>query len=279
MLLASLKWLNNVFAAQQARRYVVKKQRQLWVVIALVGLGIALIPGCSKNPLETSNPPKILVDASKDAGAWWYPQSPQTGFFPDQPHQGKALADYMRSLGFQVDELPHGAIITDSLLNNYDKVIRASKYFSYTPSELQAYDNFLQRPTSLILISEYLRPGAVDVLAEHLGIQFAGIARGYVNRFADHAITTGATLFYYRVGSVVIDTVSNPNIEFLGWLDSSVYVDLNNNETQDPGEPTGMPVMGVLHHPTSKIFFIGEINGLETVPQPMVLNLINWAFN
>jgi hypothetical protein len=36
--------------------------------------------------------------------------------------------------------------------------------------------------------------------------------------------------------------------------------------------------MGTLHHAHAKIFFIGEINGIEGVPQPFVRNLVAWAF-
>lgn len=221
---------------------------------------------------------RILVDASHDGGGWWFPQSDTGGFSDSKPHQGKALADFLRSRGFEVDELPRGAEITKSLLSSYNKIIRAGKYGIYTASELAAYDDYLNRSSSLILISEYLRPGQTDELAERLGIHFVGIAKGNVTRFAEHEITSGATPFYYNAGSVIMDTTSNPLMEFLGWLSEDAYVDLNDNNKHDANEPTGMPVMGILHHPKSKVFFIGEINGLETVPQPLVANLVSWAF-
>ena len=36
-------------------------------------------------------PDQILIDASRDGGAWWYPQAGP--FDPDEYHQGKKLAD------------------------------------------------------------------------------------------------------------------------------------------------------------------------------------------
>jgi hypothetical protein len=52
--------------------------------------------------------PNILVDAAGDAsgngGIWWSPQYPD--FVPSKPHQGKALADYWRRKGADVEELP-----------------------------------------------------------------------------------------------------------------------------------------------------------------------------
>lgn len=222
-----------------------------------------------------NDPKRILVAANHDGGGWWCPQSELTGFSASEPHQGKALADYLRNRGFQVDELPRGVALTDSLLAHYDKVIRAIHTYS---SELNAFDNFLNRPTSLLLISDYKRPGGRDYLAEHLGIVFEGLARGFVDTFADHEITDNVGRFYYNAGSVVLYPEDNPDIEVLGWLADDAYVDLNDNGVHDAGEPTGSAAMGVLKHPTAKIFFIGDINGLECMPQPLIENLVTWAF-
>jgi len=54
------------------------------------------------------------------------------------------------------------------------------------------------------------------------------------------------------------------------------YADLNFNGIQDAGEPTAPPVMGILNYPKSKVFFIGDTNGLEVQPQPFIDNLIKW---
>jgi len=48
------------------------------------------------------------------------------------------------------------------------------------------------------------------------------------------------------------------------------------NGVKDQGEPDGPPVMGVLNYPNSRVFFIGDMNGLEIQPQPFINNLINW---
>lgn len=234
---------------------------------------------CASLTLRSHRNPanRVLIDASNDGGVFWFPQWEGTGFDPNAPHQGKALADYIRSRGFDVYALPRTQRATDSLLNQYDKVIIANS-FSPSESDAEKYMQFIERPTSLVLIGEFLRPGWRNLLAEHLGIRLIGIANGTVTRFAPHAITAGARPFSYIAGSVVVDTTSNPSIEFLGWLSNNDYVDLNDNGVRDPIEPTGMPVMGILHHPKSKIFFLGDLNGLEGVPQPLTGNLVTWAF-
>ena len=205
---------------------------------------------------------KILIDASHDGGVWWFPQSITTGFSKSAPHQGKLLADLLRTKGFIVDELPSYALITDSILLQYDKVIRAGCYGSYQESELKAYNNFLNHTASLFLISEFQQPAQTDQLAERLGIDFRGTYYGDVNRYASHKITEGATPFYFNAGAIVTNQNTNPNIQILGWLDDNI----------------NLPVAGILAHPNSKIFFLGEINGIETVPQPLTDKIVQWLF-
>jgi len=78
---------------------------------------------------------------------------------------------------------------------------------------------------------------------------------------------------------VVLDTQSNENIDVLGWLPKNTNIEYHNGRIGDNvNKPDGIAVMGILHHPTSKIFFIGQINGLERVPQPLVSNIVKWAF-
>ncbi len=255
----------------------------LMKIVPLLILPLA-VQHCANSPTSSNanenshqnSPLRILVDATNDGGLWWFPQV--APFDSDAHHQGKALADYLRTRGFQVDELPRGTTITDSILNVYDKVIRAGAYSGYSDMELAAYDNFLKRGTRLLLISEYLRPGQRDLLAEQLGLPFRGIAKGNVTRFVQHETTQNATPFFFNAGSVLLDADSNPDIEPLGWLADDVFVDLNNNGNKDPDEPTGMPVLGIRHHESARIFFIGDGNGLQAMPQPLVQNLTNWLF-
>ena len=221
----------------------------------------------------------ILVDASHDGGGWWFPQSHQTGFSAEQDHQGKPLADYLRDLGYTVTELGRGETITSPLLCQYNKVIRAGKYRTYTASELQAYEEFVNRGATLILISEYLRQYSRDKLAEQLGLNFIGSAKGMVEDFGQHAITENIQPFFYNAGSVILDAQNNDDIEVLGWLPKNTTVDYHNGRITDATTKSeGIAVMGILHHPQSKIFFIGDINCLEAMPQPLVSNLFQWAF-
>jgi len=63
----------------------------------------------------------------------------------------------------------------------------------------------------------------------------------------------------FTAGSILTEPIPT-GITVLGWLD------------------TGEAVMGVVTHPRARIFFLGDTNGLEEVPQPLVDNLIAWGF-
>ena len=211
-------------------------------------------------PLDTAIVPRsgrILVDASHDGGVWWYPQ--HESFYPDSAHQGKALADYLRSLGYEVTEVPRGWPITDSLLGSFTMVIRASEWGAYRESELEAYKNFVSREAALILLSDHRNTDARDELAEMLGVTFTGVASGSVTEFADHAITEGVWELPY-VGGAYVSAFDPEDVEILGWLDGEV------------------PVMGLIKSYRAKVFFMGDTNGIEGIPQPFVDNLLEWGF-
>lgn len=215
-------------------------------------------------PVLSSESNAILVDASRDGGVWWFPQSPATGYDATQPHQGKALADYLRGLGYVVDELPRGTVITDSLLGRYDKVIRANAFGNYTASELAAYAALLDRPSALLLVQDHLTHTGNDNLSQRLGLPFSGAQHGTITRFAPHDITKGVTAHPYIAGSVI----ANPDktkMTVLGTLSSSA-------------DSTASAAMGILHHPTARVFFMGDVNGLEQVPQPLTGNIVQWLF-
>jgi len=219
-------------------------------------------PATSVSPKPNTNSPalkSILVDASKDGGGWWFPQGPATGFSATNPHQGTALADYFRNLGYQVDELPRGAIITSELLDKYSKVIRPSAFFSYSAEEIKAYTSFLNRSSSLLLVSDHMMYTVNDQLSASLGLMFEGVCEGPITSFQPHAITSGVTSLNYIAGSV-LKSWDPSKITVLGY------------------QTTGIAAMGIVHHPSSRIFFIGDVNGIEQVPQPFITNLNNWLF-
>lgn len=200
---------------------------------------------------------KILVDASHGGGTWWYPQSPLTGFEPNEHHQGKPFADLLRDKGFVVDELPRKTRISNEMMTGYQYVIRTSGFDSYCQDELIVYKDLLDRGTTLLLLTDHKRFDRVDELAEYLGLYFEGWLGGTIERFFPHPITEGVSELDYRVGSFLRRV--SPGVE----IDTLALLGIN-------------PVIGILKHPKSKIFFMGDVNAIETLSQPFTDNLIDW---
>ena len=233
---------------------------------------------CRRNvvlpPPVSSSGLAVLIDSSRDGGAWWFPQVPEFDF--NSPHQGKALADYLRGHGMRVTELPRPFTIDSSLLAPYPLVIRAGQYGTYTSSELAAYRQYVSRGGRLILLSEFHRPEESDMLALMFGLMFRGVSSGenVIHRYTAHPITKGLSDIPYLVGSGLFKTP--PSATILGYLSESTFIDLNGNRVQDPGEPSCAPVMGVMRFGKGQIFFMGDTNTMEAVPQPLVDNLLQF---
>jgi hypothetical protein len=219
---------------------------------------------------------KIVIDASHDGGVWWFPQSELTGFDQTKPHQGKVFAELLRAKGFRVDELGRGEELKEEHFMGYYIVIRVNGFQPYTKKECDVYDKLTKRGMNLVFFTDHKLNDSNDELGTMLGLDFRGVARGKVTKFIDHTTTKSLTSLDYIAGSVLINAEMNKNIQVLGWLGENDFADYNFNGIRDTGEPFAPPVMGILSYPKSKIFFIGDANGLQVMPQPFIDNLIEW---
>jgi len=209
---------------------------------------------------------KILVDASHDGGVWWFPQWEGTGFDPDQPHQGQQFAELLRGKGFDVTELGRSEELTEEMFFGHYIVIRFNGFQGYSARELEVYTKLIDRGMNLVFLTDHKRNEPTDELGNHLGLDFRGIAFGTISTFAPHEITSNMLPLPYIAGSVITNASENPDIEILGWLGETEYGDLNSNDVMDSNEPLAPAVMGVLTYPKSRIFFMGDSNGIEGQP-------------
>lgn len=229
---------------------------------------------------------KILVDGTHDGGVWWFPQSGT--FDQEQYHQGTKLADYLRKSGFIVDELGRNTTISDAVLEGYGIVIRAGGFSDYTEGELQAYERALNRGISLLLLSDHKTHDTNgDRLAESLGLQIVGTVNEYyaangapmadVTDFSEHTITSGIeAINNIPAASALINEEMNKEIKVLGRFSDEAFADLNFDGIRDQDEPVAMAFMGILNHPSSKVFFMTDINSIQRVPEQLVDNIKNW---
>lgn len=218
--------------------------------------------------------PHVLIDASRDGGVWWFPQV--APFSAEAGHQGKALADHMRALGYFVDELPRPFVITAELLAEYDIVVRANHFGTYTDAEVQAYTEYVRLGGSLLLLSDHSTHAPPDRIGPALGIQFAGTTRGdnILDTFEAHDVTSGVGPMLYLVGSGIVTLPAGASI--IGRLSAQSYLDLNSDGVRDAGDPSAPAVLGVMDFGTGRIVFSGDVNIWETVPQPLVANVLGW---
>jgi hypothetical protein len=213
----------------------------------------------------------VLIDASRDGGVWWFPQAGP--FDPFSPHQGKALAQYLRSLGHKVVELPRPYKIASALLAGYDVVVRAVGCGGYARTELAAYVNYVKNGGNLLLLAEH---GPSDQLALKFGLEFAGATRGenLLSNYVSHPLTDQVGPLFYSCGGGLRRHPRGAAI--LGRLSNLSFLDLDGNGMQDPGEPSAPPVLGAMIYGEGRVVFCGDANLWQMVPQPLVDNLMRW---
>ena len=217
--------------------------------------------------------PSVLIDSSRDGGVWWFPQAGP--FDPDAPHQGKPFADYLRSKGYAATELPRPFKITAELLEQYSVVVRAGEFGSYTDPELDAYGAYVSSGGKLLLLHDHFKHKTVDHLGPVFGLLFDGVTRGNTMvAFAPHPVTDGVQPIPYGAGGGLI-RVPDPAL-ILGHLAEGGFLDLNDNEALDEGEPPSPPVMGLMPFGQGRIVFAGDTNFLLRVPQPLTANILSW---
>ena len=196
---------------------------------------------------------RVLVDASKDGGLWWFPQGNGNTFDPRQDHQGKPLADFMRDKGWEVVELGRGEVITADKLRDVDVIVRPTVYFDYTPEEIAAYRDSVMGGTRLLLMGgNGDRP---DSLATIFGLHFDSSSRfGPVRKWIQHPLTANIPGKDFSWTSL---SEAPPDAVLLAWLNS--------------GEADPRPVLGYLPYGGGYVMFVGQA---FIVPSPIGKSLI-----
>jgi hypothetical protein len=243
---------------------------------------------------QAQDRPRILIDASRDGGVWWSPQV--QNFDARKPHQGKALADFLKSQRADVEELPRSfqfgrastqsQVVTAELLAGRDLVVRAGVNADYTDirmrvlgseypaGEVGAYRDYVRRGGRLLLLSDHLWPNQTDAVAESFGIRLAGMSSGEnrIDRFVAHPITRNVKSMNYGVGSGLVGTAPT-GMTVLGFLSPRTYLDLDRDNGRDASEPAAAGVLGVVEFGKGIVVFMGDVNTLQTVPQPLTRNI------
>jgi hypothetical protein len=184
-------------------------------------------------------PLRVLVDASKDGGLWWFPQGRGNTFDPKEKHQGKPLADFIRSKGWEVVELGRGEVITVDRLRDFDLVIRPPVFFDYAAEEVVAYRDSVMGGTRLLLLGS---SGTNDSLAAIFGLRFDSQNRfASVRQWIPHPLTVNMAGNDLPWASV---SESPSSAVLLAWLNQ--------------GEGNSRPVLGYLPYGSGYVVFVGQ---------------------
>ena len=196
---------------------------------------------------------RVLVDASKDGGLWWFPQGDGNTFDPKRDHQGKPLADFMREQGWEVVELARGEVITAEKLRDVDLIVRPAIYSDYTPEEISAYRSSVMGGARLLLMSG--SGDKPDSLASIFGLHFDSRSRfGAVRQWIPHPLTANIARKDLPWASL---TEAPQNAVLLAWLNS--------------GDAEPHPVLGYLPYGNGYVMFVGQA---FIFPHPVCTNLI-----
>jgi hypothetical protein len=184
---------------------------------------------------KSHRPIRVLIDASKDGGTWWAPQSPPV-FDPQRPHQGKVMADSMRKKGWEVTELPRGERITLDKLRDFDIVVRPQAFFPYTEDEALAYRESVAGGIRLLVCAGRDRITAI------FGLRFEDENQiGSVQKWIPHALTANISCCDFP-WSVIAEKPKEAVV--LAWLERQ--------------EPNDKPVLAYLPYGKGQVITVGH---------------------
>lgn len=202
------------------------------VLMLFSAYGAVRAQGVGKKPL------RVLVDASKSGGQWWFPQGPN--FNPKEYHQGKGLVDFMRGTGWHVVEAMPGEVITFDRLRDFDLVIRPQAYYTYSVDEVKAYEQSITAGTRLLLMGGGSTDN--DSIAHIFGLHFETRSRfAPVKRWIPNALTTNidcCSTTWTSISEMPAGAVA------LAWL--------------NPLETNTRPILGYLPYGQGYVVFIGQ---------------------
>ena len=212
------------------------------------GLAVLLLNPCLAQGQEKKL--RVLIDASKDGGLWWFPQG-RNGFDSNTHHQGKALADLMRSKGWEVIELGRGEVITVDKLRDVDVMVRIPAWSDYSSEEVVAYRDSVMGGTRLLLMGGYKN----DLLAEIFGLRFDSLNRfAAVRQWIPHPLTENVAGKDFSWTSI---KEAPQNAVLLAWLNYGVA--------------DARPVLGYLPYGSGYVVFVGQA---DITPNSLFSSLI-----
>lgn len=214
----------------------------------LMGTGMLFLSIPTPMPAQDKKT-KIIIDASRDGGTWWFPQKGKK-IKSSKPHEGKALADYLKTLSPKVEEIEPGEIITNRLKNASVVVRFNSNGKPYSTEEATAYKDYVENGGRVLLVFSTPIKGSSDAVADNLGIRAGQTAQTpFIKKWAKHPITVGLKNVPFGVGSVIS-----------GYPESSIQLGMMTN---------GQSIFGMATVGEGKVIYLGSYATLLALSQPL----------
>jgi hypothetical protein len=161
--------------------------------------------------------------------------------------------------------------VTLDLLNSQDLVILITGRFA-DQHNVDEYTEYVSSGGALLLLTDHHGSEMTKIF----GLYFDGssIGNGEIDTFSSHPITSGVSSITSGSGSGLITYPQTASV--LGWYSNDTFLDLNDNDIWDNGEPYGPPVLGCMIYGSGKIVFIGDIIGVLWIEQPFADNYLGW---
>ncbi|CAN5900364.1 hypothetical protein BH11VER1_BH11VER1_11210 [soil metagenome] len=198
---------------------------------------------------------KIIVDASRDGGTWWFPQE-KKGFDSSKPHKGKFLADYLRTRCQEMIEIAPGEVVVDQF-KEASLVVRFNSYGPpYRAEEVEAYKNYVDKGGRVLLVYGAPFKGSTDAVADVLGIRFGQAAQTpFIKKWAVNPLTAGLKDVPFMTGSVIT-----------GFPESAIQLATMAN---------GQSIFGMTNVGKGKIIYLGSFAPLIGVSQPFTERVVD----
>ncbi|MEY4484206.1 MAG: hypothetical protein RL693_1658, partial [Verrucomicrobiota bacterium] len=219
----------------------------------LMGAGLLFLSTSSSLSAQDTKI-KIVVDASRDGGTWWFPQEKKI-FDPGKPHKGKFFADYLRKVSQEMIEIAPGETVVDQF-KEATLVVRFNAYGPpYREEEVTAYKDYVMKGGSVLLVYGAPLKGSADAVADELGVKFGQAAQTpFIKKWANHPITTGLKDVPFMTGSVIS-----------GFPESA---------TQLATMANGQSIFGMAPVGKGKIIYLGSFAPLIGMSQPFTERVV-----
>ena len=203
------------------------------------------------------------------------------------------IAEILQQQGHLVDSTTD--LLTGSLLSDFDILVITCPHGSYSTTELEAIESFVQDGGGLLLMGQWSisDPTGINQVAGLFGVSFIGTGAVRdpdmgVDEFMPiitqfdygHPVSTTISSIGIYGGRVLSIGSNTP----LAWGDANTYGDLNNNGQYDAGEPIGSDavVMAAAQLGSGKAVFISDTDLFDNDflqdhdNQKLFFNVINW---